>query len=158
VRFSSGGNDDLIQGAQHESLRGEARRIADGVNGFLVDQQSRGQNLERVRQLEILALRSLELASPVVAGEMAFLDAVDVAYEAAVWSGLIDTDRRRHSSDEPSCGFRQCAEANVTELRPYQNDVAADLEHTVASGLKLSIVVVPTGGGKSVIEFRKTAS
>jgi hypothetical protein len=40
------------------------------------------------RQLEILALRSLELADRVAAGEIGFLDAVDLAYEAAVWSGL----------------------------------------------------------------------
>jgi hypothetical protein len=40
--------------------------------------------------LELLALRSLDLADRVAAGEIAFLDAVDLAYEAAVWSGLID--------------------------------------------------------------------
>jgi hypothetical protein len=43
------------------------------------------------RQLEILALRSLELADRVAAGEIAFLDAVEIAYEAAVWSGLTST-------------------------------------------------------------------
>jgi hypothetical protein len=43
------------------------------------------------RQLEILALRSLELADRVTAGEIAFLDAVDIAYDAAVWSGLTST-------------------------------------------------------------------
>ena len=43
------------------------------------------------RQLEILALRSLELADRVAAGEIAFLDAVDIAYDAAVWSGLTST-------------------------------------------------------------------
>jgi hypothetical protein len=42
-------------------------------------------------QLEILALRSLELADRVAAGEIAFLDAVDLGYEAAVWSGLTET-------------------------------------------------------------------
>jgi hypothetical protein len=45
----------------------------------------------RTRQLEILALRSLELADRVAAGEIAFLDAVDLANEAALWSGLTDT-------------------------------------------------------------------
>jgi hypothetical protein len=45
----------------------------------------------RTRQLEILALRSLELADRVAAGEIAFLDAVDMAYDAAVWSGLPST-------------------------------------------------------------------
>lgn len=53
-----------------------------------------------VRQLEILALRSGDLADRVAASELKFLDAVDLAYEAAVWadlpniierSGLIDT-------------------------------------------------------------------
>ena len=48
--------------------------------------------LERAsRRLELLALRSLELADRVAAGEIAFLDAVDIAYEAAAWSGLTST-------------------------------------------------------------------
>jgi hypothetical protein len=48
--------------------------------------------LERAsRQLQILALRSLELADRVAAGEVAFLDAVNIAYDAAVWSGLTST-------------------------------------------------------------------
>jgi hypothetical protein len=42
-------------------------------------------------QLELLALRSLDLADRVAAGEIAFLDAVDLAYEAAVWSGFTDS-------------------------------------------------------------------
>jgi hypothetical protein len=40
------------------------------------------------RRLEILTLRSLELADRVAEGSIKFLDAVDLAYEAAVWSGL----------------------------------------------------------------------
>jgi hypothetical protein len=49
-------------------------------------------SLERqTRQLEILALRCLELADRVAVGEIAFLDAVDIAYEAAVLSGLTST-------------------------------------------------------------------
>jgi hypothetical protein len=39
-------------------------------------------------QLEILALRSIELADRVATGELRFLDAVDLAYEAAIWAGL----------------------------------------------------------------------
>jgi hypothetical protein len=42
-------------------------------------------------QLKILALRSLELADRVAAGEVAFLDAVDMAHEAASWSGLTES-------------------------------------------------------------------
>jgi hypothetical protein len=41
------------------------------------------------RRLEILALRSLELADRVAEGSIKFIDAVDVAYEAAIWSGLV---------------------------------------------------------------------
>lgn len=41
-----------------------------------------------LRQLEILALRSLELADQVAAGQKSFLEAVDLAYDAAVWVGL----------------------------------------------------------------------
>ena len=53
------------------------------------------------RQLEILALRSIYLVDPVAAGQLPFILAVDLAYEAAVWgrpahaidaSGLIDTN------------------------------------------------------------------
>jgi hypothetical protein len=48
-------------------------------------------NQRASRQLELLALRCLELADRVAAGEIPFLDAVDIAYEAAVWSGLTST-------------------------------------------------------------------
>jgi hypothetical protein len=59
------------------------------------------------RQLEILALRSLELADQAAAGQIPFLDAIDLAYEAALWAGLpnaIDTsgliDRNNISGDD----------------------------------------------------------
>lgn len=42
------------------------------------------------KQLEILVLRSLELGDQVAAGQLPFLDAVDMAYSAAEWSGLVD--------------------------------------------------------------------
>ena len=42
------------------------------------------------KQLEILALRSLELADR-AAGQPPFIDAVDVAYSAAQWAGLSET-------------------------------------------------------------------
>jgi hypothetical protein len=40
------------------------------------------------RQLEILAIRSGELADRVAAGQLGFIDAVDIAYSAAVWADL----------------------------------------------------------------------
>jgi hypothetical protein len=47
--------------------------------------------LFKTRRLEILALRCLELGDQVAAGQMKFLDAVDLAYEAALWSGLVQS-------------------------------------------------------------------
>ena len=41
-------------------------------------------------QLEILAIRSFELAERVEASELDLLDAVDMALEAARWSGLTE--------------------------------------------------------------------
>jgi hypothetical protein len=43
------------------------------------------------RRLEILALRGLELADRVAEGSIKFIDAVDLAYEAAIWSGLVQS-------------------------------------------------------------------
>jgi DNA repair protein RadD len=39
----------------------------------------------------------------------------------------------------------------VTELRPYQNDVVAEYDRTVAAGNKRIILVAPTGSGKTVV-------
>jgi len=41
-------------------------------------------------QLELLALRSFDFADRVELGEIRFLDAVDVLYDGAVSSGLVD--------------------------------------------------------------------
>jgi hypothetical protein len=41
--------------------------------------------------LQILALRSLELADQVASGKLPFLETVNTIYDAAVESGLIDT-------------------------------------------------------------------
>ena len=37
------------------------------------------------KQLEILALRSMELADQAAAGQLKFIDAVDIAWSAACW-------------------------------------------------------------------------
>jgi hypothetical protein len=53
------------------------------------------------RQLEILALRSIELADSVAVGELSFIAAVDLAYEAAIWAELpngIDASGLRNSN------------------------------------------------------------
>ena len=43
-----------------------------------------------MRALELLALRCCDLADRVRANKIGFIDAVDMAYSAAVWAGLTD--------------------------------------------------------------------
>jgi hypothetical protein len=68
------------------------------MSELILPNRGRGRSEERAatksratRQLEILALRCVELADRVAEGQLKFLDAIDVAYEAAVWSGLVQT-------------------------------------------------------------------
>jgi hypothetical protein len=51
---------------------------------------ARASKSDAGHRLEILALRSLELADRVANRELAFLDAIDLAYSAAEWSGLTE--------------------------------------------------------------------
>jgi hypothetical protein len=53
-----------------------------------MSERSSRSGVKVTRELEILVLRSLQLADRVAAGEMAFLEAVDLAYDAALWSSL----------------------------------------------------------------------
>jgi len=78
------------------------------------------------RQLEILALRSMELADRVARGQLDFIEAVDLAYSAAIWadlpnainkSGLIDTNISGHpSGDDVIQATIAAAFANVRGL------------------------------------------
>jgi hypothetical protein len=47
--------------------------------------------MHAMRQLELLALRSFDLADRVAANELTLADAVDLAYDAALWTGLPET-------------------------------------------------------------------
>ena len=58
---------------------------------FCTNSAEKSNRSRASRQLEILAIRALELADQVAARELRFQDAVDLAYEAAVWSGLVET-------------------------------------------------------------------
>jgi hypothetical protein len=42
-------------------------------------------------QLELFAIRCSELAGRVLAGTIPFIDAIDMAHSAAVWSGLVES-------------------------------------------------------------------
>ena len=118
------------------------------------------------RQLEILALRSIELADRVAAGQLPFIDAVDLAYEAAIWADLAERDRRlwldqfqhcrrshrhRHRAGDHRRCLRNRAAAVMTELRPYQSDVLAEVDQVIGAGKRRIIVVAPTGAGKTII-------
>jgi hypothetical protein len=83
------------EAAAHEAHSAQKVTSASGSNagrGTFRGASMSPALLERAsRQLEFFALRGLELADRVAVGEIAFLDAVDVAYEAARWSGLTST-------------------------------------------------------------------
>jgi hypothetical protein len=41
-------------------------------------------------QLKLFAIRCSQMVERIAAGEIAFIDGVDLLYDAAVWSGLVD--------------------------------------------------------------------
>jgi hypothetical protein len=56
-------------------------------------------------QLEILALRSIELTDPVAAGELPFIETVGMPYDAAIVAGVVvmsATRSYRRPSPRPS--------------------------------------------------------
>lgn len=42
------------------------------------------------QQIQLFAIRTCELADRASAGDIGFIDAVDMSYSAAIWSGLAD--------------------------------------------------------------------
>jgi hypothetical protein len=52
---------------------------------------SRKKAARVTRQLELFALRCLEIADRVAANEIPFLDAIDLLYEGARWGGLVES-------------------------------------------------------------------
>jgi hypothetical protein len=103
------------------------------------------------RQLELLALRSLELADRVAAGEIAFLDAIGHRLRSRDVVRRHGDGWRRHRAGDACSGFRKCAEADVTDLRPYQHKIISDLERASASGGRRTVITMPTGSGKTEV-------
>jgi hypothetical protein len=64
-------------------------------------------------QLELLAIRASELADRVAAGEVKFLDAVDMSYSAAVWSGLIENAGDDLVQKVLAASFARCGEVRA---------------------------------------------
>jgi hypothetical protein len=56
-----------------------------------VDETITHGNSRNTNRLELFALRAFNFADRVDAGEIKFLDAVDVLYDGAVSSGLVDS-------------------------------------------------------------------
>jgi superfamily II DNA or RNA helicase len=44
----------------------------------------------------------------------------------------------------------------MTDLRPYQRDVIAEIERIIAAGTRRIIAVAPTGAGKTIIAASNT--
>jgi hypothetical protein len=66
------------------------RQARKGMSLVSADIAQRAPIGKQTRQLELLALRSFQLADRVASGELQFLDAVDLAFDVAVASGLAD--------------------------------------------------------------------
>jgi len=62
-------------------------------------------------QLELLAIRSTELADRVTAGQIGFLDAIDAAYSAAQWAGLTEAVGDDAVQLVLAASFARCGEA-----------------------------------------------
>jgi hypothetical protein len=55
-----------------------------------IDSVATSNNLARQRLLDLFAVRCRVLAERINSGSISFIDAVDMAYSAAIWSGLAD--------------------------------------------------------------------
>jgi hypothetical protein len=66
------------------------------------------------KQLELFTLRSFDFADRVEAGEVKFLDAVDVLYHGAVASGLVDAVGDDVCAGRSCCCLRHCGAPAMT--------------------------------------------
>jgi hypothetical protein len=57
------------------------------------------------KQLEVLAIRAMELADQASVDQLRVLEAVDIAYEAALWAGLVKVVGDDIVSDVLSAAF-----------------------------------------------------
>lgn len=61
----------------------------DDLTGDAISLENNGDKRARLR-LDLFGARCRQLVERVRLGSMSFIDAVDMAYSAAVWSGLVD--------------------------------------------------------------------
>jgi hypothetical protein len=67
---------------------GGRHSLSDNVGGF--NSPPRASQQQNARQLDLFAIRCRQLAEQVDNGIIYFLDAVDTAYSAAEWSGMVE--------------------------------------------------------------------
>lgn len=82
------GAPDAIRrrGALRSGLRvGQSQPVSDHARM----QAIRPGNSHIARRLAVLRVRAWELADRAAVGEIDFIDAIDIAYSAALWSGLV---------------------------------------------------------------------
>jgi hypothetical protein len=91
---------ELVLGAVDDAAADEAAPTLDNtegqgdrcrLSGVAQGAAMTAAQSHAARQLDLLAVRALELADRVAAGQLGFIDAVDLSYEAAVWAGLRET-------------------------------------------------------------------
>jgi hypothetical protein len=66
------------------------------------------------KQMKLFAIRASELADRVSNGQIAFLDAIDLAYDAAIDSGLVDAIGDDAVQKILAAAFANAAFANST--------------------------------------------
>ena len=118
---------------------------------FLAAVAPRDKRDRASRQLEILAARSLDLADRVKAREIEFIDAVDLAYEAACWSGLTETVGNDLVQTVLATAFAQVPRGCGKNLRPHQVRLLEQLDAALAAGCRRIVVQAPTGFGKTIV-------
>jgi hypothetical protein len=84
-------NQAALDDVQQQLPAEDSIRGFDGARLEARPMIAASKTAKTTRQLEILALRSFELADRVKAGELELLDGVDMALEAARWAGLTET-------------------------------------------------------------------
>lgn len=82
-------------------------------------------------QISLLAIRSRDLADRVAAGDLSFLDAVDMAYSGAMWAGLVES-----VGDDAVQSVLAAAFGTITrdEAHAVLCDAFAETEHARLAG------------------------
>ena len=101
-------------------------------------------------QIELFAIRASELADRVAAGQISFIDAVDMAYSAAVWSGLIDS-----IGDDAVQKVMQAAFANINRVTNVTTHKTEDEVEGRAEQLVLDLSIVNAAVDAAIARIKR---